>query len=451
MRGWGVGPLLLSLLPASALAAEPAASIEELLARVKDRYASESKAIAAREAEFVANKNEQKKLLAAARKALADEEAKSVRLEKAFRNNEIRLTELEETLRVRLGTMGELFGVVRQVAGDTAEQVRTSLASVDRPGRVQRLRDLAEAQSLPRIAELEHIWHTLLEEMAESGKVVRVEAEVIDEKGATGRRRVVRVGNFNAVSEDGYLQFLPEVQKLAMLARQPPDVYVGSARRLAGATSGPVRFALDPSRGAILGLLVETPTLEERLQLGGTVGYIILGLGFFALLVGLAKFVSLLLADLKIRRQQRSRIARADNPLGRILGVYEQNRGIPPEDLERKLDEVIVRESSKVDRFIWIVKVVAVSAPLLGLLGTVTGMIRTFQAITLFGTGDPKLMAGGISEALVTTMLGLVVAVPLVLVHAVLSNTSRRIVDVLDEQAAGAVARQAEREAVVDG
>ena len=80
--------------------------------------------------------------------------------------------------------------------------------------------------------------------------------------------------------------------------------------------------------------------------------------------------------------------------------------------------------------------------PLFGLLGTVTGMIRTFQSITLFGAGDPRMMAGGISEALVTTMLGLVTAIPLVLLHAALANNTKKIVDTLDEQSAGLIAQQ---------
>jgi len=90
-------------------------------------------------------------------------------------------------------------------------------------------------------------------------------------------------------------------------------------------------------------------------------------------------------------------------------------------------------------------KIIAVVAPLLGLLGTVTGMIITFQAITLFGTGDPKLMAGGISTALVTTVQGLCVAIPTVLLHTLVASRARRLNQILEEQAAGMVAVQSER------
>ena len=153
----------------------------------------------------------------------------------------------------------------------------------------------------------------------------------------------------------------------------------------------------------------------------------------------------------KVTSQQKH-LERPDttNPLGRVLNVYASNRSVDHETLELKLDEVILRESARLERFLWLVKTVSVVAPLLGLLGTVTGMIQTFQAITLFGAGDPKMMAGGISEALVTTMLGLMTAIPLVLLHATLANSTRRINDVLEEQGAGFVAMQSENTRAAD-
>ncbi|MEO1228446.1 MAG: MotA/TolQ/ExbB proton channel family protein [Myxococcota bacterium] len=452
LRSLTTGALAVSLLSFSGAAlAQDAKSLDDLLKQVKAGYSNQKAELAKREKAFRADKAQQARLLKEAQAQLAAAEKKSTELEERFQENERKLAELEETLRSRLGTMGELFGVVRQVAGDTAEQVRSSLTSADNPGREPKLRELAAAESLPNIPQLEHLWYTLQQEMTESGKVVRFQADVIDAEGNKVQREVVRVGGFNVVSEDGYLQYLPDVGAMSVLARQPPDRYLSTVDNVMSAKDGQVRFATDPSRGAILGLLVETPTIEERLALGGAVGYIILGLGAFALLVGLARFVALFLADMKMRAQLRSTQANTNNPLGRVLKVYEDNRNLNVEDLERKLDEVIVRESGRVEQFIWIVKVVAGAAPLLGLLGTVTGMIRTFQAITLFGTGDPKLMAGGISEALVTTMLGLVVAVPLVIVHAILTNSSKRLVDIIEEQAAGVVARRAESEGNAGG
>jgi biopolymer transport protein ExbB len=116
------------------------------------------------------------------------------------------------------------------------------------------------------------------------------------------------------------------------------------------------------------------------------------------------------------------------------------------ETLELKLDEAILKNTPALERFLTMIKVLAVVAPLLGLLGTVTGMINTFQAITLFGTGDPKLMANGISQALVTTMEGLWVAIPLTFLHALVASRSRSIINTLEEQAAGIVAVHAEKQ-----
>jgi biopolymer transport protein ExbB len=84
-------------------------------------------------------------------------------------------------------------------------------------------------------------------------------------------------------------------------------------------------------------------------------------------------------------------------------------------------------------------------APLMGLLGTVTGMIQTFQVITLYGAGDPKMMAGGISQALITTVLGLVVAIPMVLIHTLVGGQSRKIINIINSQSAGIVAQHSER------
>ena len=443
--------IVLAALPLFALSSAPvfaqqSKSLDDLLKRVKQGYAAERATIKKREAEFKSARDRQATLLAAAERELKAAEQLSVDLETQFQANELRLTELETTLRTRLGTMGELFGVVRQVAGDTAAQIDASLVSSQIPNRKPKVEALAQSESLPSIAELEHLWYALQQEMTESGKVARYKTMVSDTDGQRRERDVVRVGAFNVISDGNYLQYLTDVSTLATLPRQPPGRFLSSASALENSQSGFTRFALDPSRGAILGLLIEAPSVEERIALGGTIGYIVIGLGIFAFLVGVIRLVGLSLANMKIGSQLKSKEARGDNAVGRMLQVYEANKSIPAEDLERKLDEVIVRESAAFERFLWIVKVVAVAAPLMGLLGTVTGMIRTFQAITLFGTGDPKLMAGGISEALVTTMLGLVVAIPLVLFHAVLSNLSRRMVDIVEEQAAGVVARRAEAE-----
>ncbi len=229
-----------------------------------------------------------------------------------------------------------------------------------------------------------------------------------------------------------------------MLARQPARRFSSLADGLFSATSGVVPMALDPSRGNILGLLIQAPSLMERIQQGGLVGYVILLLGSLGGLVSIERLITLARASRGIQAQLGSAVPKGDNALGRILQVYESNSTVDSETLGLKLDEAILREAPILEKWQGWIKVLAAVAPLLGLLGTVVGMIRTFQAITLFGTGDPKLMAGGISQALVTTVLGLTVAIPLVLLHSLVSGRSRTLVEILEEQSAGIIARHSD-------
>ena len=434
-------------LAAPAAAQEPKfESLDQLLKAVKGGMRASNEELKKREAEFRASKNKQQALL---RKAKADRDAADKRgqaLELSFEENENRIAELEETLRSRLGTMGELFGVIRQVAGDTRGHIESSITTSQLPGRAEPLAELAESKALPSVKQLENLWYALAQEAAEAGKVMRYSSTVIKPDGNEVQQEVVRVGPFNAVAQGKYLKWDPEVQKLRELARQPPGQYLATIPDLEEATEGIVRTALDPSRGQILEMLVDTPTLRERLEFGGVIGLIIMGLGAIGLIIGLIRLMQLFLVGAKVRAQEGKDTPNANNPLGRVMKVHADNRELDTETLELKLDEAIVREQSRLERFLWAIKVVSVVAPLLGLLGTVTGMIKTFQNIVLFGTGDPKMMAGGISEALVTTMLGLIVAIPLVLVHSWVKSLSSRVMDVLAEQSTGIIAEHAEKE-----
>jgi biopolymer transport protein ExbB len=437
--------LSISLALAAPARADRPASLDDLLKRVKTGWQTESQELKQVEARFRAAKDKQRQLLSEAKAALAAEQRRGEALEKEFDLNKTKVGQLEEALKRRLGTMGELLGVIRQVAGDTISHVDGSLTTAQFPGRTKPLEPLARSKALPTIKQLQQMWYVLQHEMTESGKVVRFTAPVITVEGDQKPRSVIRIGVFNAIADGRYLHWDAEVSRLAELRRQPASRYLATAAALGAAKQGFERVAVDPSRGQVLSMLVQTPSLTERIQLGGLVGYIIIGIGIGALLLGLFRFVVLFVVDLRVRRQRAVAKASGKNPLGRILRIYETNPEVETETMELKLDEAIMRESSRLERFLWVIKIGAVVAPLLGLLGTVTGMIRTFQAITLFGTGDPKLMAGGISEALVTTMLGLCVAIPLVLLHSWLRSMSKKVVGVLEEQSAGIVARRAEQ------
>ena len=426
----------LALGPARAQQPDSAKTLDDLLDTIKRSTSGEDAALKRREAAFRANRDQRNAMLKAAEKRLADAQRRGAELERRFDDNKTRLDNLEKTLKTRLGTMAELFGVIRQVAGDTRAQVDGSFVSAQYPGRGDSLEKLATSKAMPAMKQLEHLWWVLQHEMTESGKVVRFSAPVIGKSGRHATRKVVRVGPFNAVGDGKFLRWNKEAGKLESLGRQPPLRYRETAARLENARTGVAGFAVDPSRGQLLSMLVQTPTLKERVGHGGVIGYAIIVMGALALLLGLFRLAQLGLTSLAVRRQR--------GPLRRIIQVYEQNASAGVEVLERKLDEQILEASSRLDRFLWAFKIVAVVAPLMGLLGTVTGMLRTFQAITLYGTGDPKLMAGGISEALVPTMLGLCVAIPIVLLHSWLKSISGRVSDVLEKQSAGFIAQRVE-------
>jgi len=422
-----------------------AGSLDDLLKQVKQSKAAEARANKAREAEFLKDKNRQQQLLANARVKLAAEKARGDELKLAFDENEQNLAEMEETLERRQGNLGELFGVVRQVAGDVAGILDSSLTSAQYPGRTKDLVSMSNEKKLPSIQKLEELWYEMQHEMTESGKVVTYPGKVVKVDGTEQDQEILRVGVFNVASNGKFLRFLPETNQLIELPRQPERRFTAMAEDLQNANSGLTGMAVDPSRGSILALLVQAPTMQERIQQGKEVGYIIIGLAIFGLLIAVYRMIALSFISLKVRGQLKSDETRTGNPLGRVLSVYQENKNTDVEVLERKIDEAVIREVPKLQRGLSIIKILAVTAPLLGLLGTVTGMIQTFQSITLFGTGDPKLMAGGISQALMTTVLGLMAAIPLTFLHAIVSSRSKSVVQVLEEQSAGIIARHAEK------
>ncbi len=423
-----------------------AQSLDALLKQVKQAKAEEARLNKQREAEFLKDKNRQVQLLAAAKQKLAAEKARGESLKQQFDENEQKLAEAEETLERRQGNLGELFGVVRQVAGDVAGVLDASLVSAQYPGRSKELVRMSNEKKLPSIPELEELWFQMQHEMTESGKVVKYMDSVVAVDGTENQQEVVRVGVFNAVSNGKFLRYLTETDQLIILPRQPAPRFLRMAEELQNASGGLVPMAVDPSRGAILNLLVQAPDLKERIAQGKEVGYIIIGLAAFGFLLALYRLIALGITSMKVRSQlKHADSPKKNNPLGRVLLSWFDNQDADLETLERKVDEAVVKEVPKLQRGLSILKILAVIAPLLGLLGTVTGMIQTFQSITLFGTGDPKLMAGGISQALITTVLGLMAAIPLTFLHALVSTRSKALVQVLEEQSAGIIARHAEK------
>ena len=427
---------------------EQADSVLELLELVRLEASQGTRMNRERVERFRQYREERQRMLDEVSRELAQENRRSDTLSRRFDENELELGKLEEQLQVRIGNFGELFGVVRDIAGNTFGRVYNSLISAQFPDRWEGVGEIGANDELPSLEDLRLLQLALLEEMAQSAQVVRFNAEITDPSGQKLQGEVVRVGSFVLVHDGKFLTRNSRTGALQILPRQPAGRFQNMAGDLGEATSGIVKMAVDPSRGQLLGLLIQAPNLGERLQQGGYVGYTIIGMGLIGFLIAVWRLVVLQGAGRRIRTQLRSSDPRDNNALGRILLVYDEHRSGNLDALALKLDEAIMREAPALERYQGIIKVFAAVAPLLGLLGTVVGMIITFQQLTLFGTGDPKLMAGGISQALITTVLGLIVAIPLVLLHSVVSSSSQGLVEILEEQSAGLIARKADADAV---
>ena len=454
--------------PAVDLEVVPANSLDELLQNVEDRRVVESQEHVRREARFRANRAEQQNMLDEARDERTREERRSERLETNFEENEIRIGNLQEQLDKRLGSLRELFGVLQQVAGDTRGLFEASLISVEYPNRGEWLGDLAakmgKSTQLASIDEMEELWETLQREINESGKISRFTTTVNMLDGDQVQTEVVRVGSFAIIGELGYINYDVDVGALVELGRQPEAQFANTAENLYTASPGElVPFAVDPTRGSLIALLIQKATLAEMVGTpfggfatgacylpfcdgqGAYPGSVIIMVGIIGVLLAIERLITLFIVGGKVNAQRKQPGSPTeDNPLGRVLKVYDDNKDVDVDTLDLKLGEAILTETPALTRNITIIQVISVVAPLMGLLGTVIGMIETFQSITLFGTGDPKTMASGISTALMTTVLGLCVAIPTVLLHAVVNQRSKSIIHVLEEQSQGIVAQHAE-------
>ena len=444
-----VGLAALSISVSAMAQNDRALDLDALLKQLEEGQFAQSQQNKQREQDFMQQRAEQDRMLEDARQTRNNLLAQSEKLETRFEENEFKLADLNGALDNRLGSLKELFGVLQQVAGDTKNKFYNSMISAQIPGRSdfldQMAQDMGSSSKLASIEEIERVWFEIQREMTESGKVTKFETPVVEAGGEKVAKEVVRVGPFALVSDGKYLEYNGVTGTVSELVRQPADRYMESAAELQASSGDLVEFGIDPTGGSILGLLVQAPNLQERVEQGGTVGYIILIVGAFGLLLAIERLITLTIIRTKVNKQLKSKEIKTTNPLGRVLKVRDEYPHADVEALELHLTEAILGEVPKLSRNLTIIKIISVVAPLMGLLGTVTGMINTFQAITLFGTGDPKLMAGGISTALVTTVLGLVVAIPMTLLYAMLNTRSKNIVYILQEQASGVIAERAER------
>ena len=366
----------------------------------------------------------------------------SQRLIAEFDENEKTLSELEEKLTLKLGNLGEMFGVVKQVSGQTRGEFKNSITNVDNPNRDLFLKNLAESKKLPDLSDISGLWVELLKEIRNAETIKTFTTEVLSADGDNSELEVLRIGTFSITQNGNFLKHLIDTNQVEFLPSQPSGVNKRKLKRLQGNNEGVYEVDIDPTRGAILDKLIQKKTFFQRIADGGFVGYVIILLGLGGVALASERIYVLRNTLDSIHKQEKSSDIIQDNLLGSLLKTAKENVNESLDSLELILDEKIQSITPTIEIRVKAIKLIATVAPLLGLLGTVIGMIETFQAITLFGTGDPKLMAGGISQALVTTMLGLIVAAPLLFMHSYAENYSKSIISFLEEKASGIVANK---------
>lgn len=422
-------------------------SMSDLLKKVKAGRTADSAENKKREQEFIQQKQEQERLIRETKAQIAALENEAALMEVQFNDNELVVEEKRKQRDERLGSLKELFGHLTSAAADLRVRFENSITSTQYSDRIEFLNGLIKKMNsstdLPSMEDIEQVWYEMHQEITESGNVVKYNANI----GVSGQQEVVRIGVFNMLSNGDYLEFKPETGALSILARQPKN-YQSGAADLQNSDSGFTPVGIDPtgpSGGSYLTALINTPTLIEKWHEGKLVGYIITGVAIFGILLSIWRFIILGGVAAKVKKQINADKLSDKNPLGRVLMAAEANQGADVETLELRLGEAILKERTAINKSLPLLKIISMVAPLLGLLGTVTGMIQVFQAITIFGAGDPKRMAGGISGALVTTVLGLIAAIPILLLHTFLSGKAKGVMHVLEEQSAGILAERAER------
>ena len=444
LRSVGAG-LLDALLPAAQAA--PAQGVDELLKQIRDSAQQDARIDQERELRFLRNRNDQQAQLAQAEGEEHAAQAKSDAIRGRYEANQKAMTDLKAQLQTQAGELGQSYAAVREAATQFKNEIAESYVSAQYPERLKLLDTLADPNTLPSPKQLEDFWFTLQQEMTENGKVARFDAEVIGKDGQPSRMQVTHVGPFIAFADGRYLVVQPGA-RLQVAERQNFDT--GLARSFESASSGWGPLPIDPTYGTLLKLAAERPSLFERINQGGIVGYIIILVGCIGAALALFQLAYLFAVGGKISRQlQNINAPSSDNPLGRVLSCLKDDTAThDPEVLETRISEAVLRETPKLERFQPFLRMVVAAGPLLGLLGTVTGMIITFQVITEIGAGDPKVMAGGISQAMISTVLGLIIAIPILFINSVLAARSRILVQILDEQSAGMLAARLEQQHV---
>ena len=415
---------------------------DDLLKKAKESSLTQSKEDKLREKRFMEDLKNQQAALDLLKKQIQEEELLSNTLREGIDAREEELVLLDAKLKEANSELGELFGTVKQISTDLSVKVNTSLVSLEYPQRREFLKNILNQRTLPNIEQLEEIWRIMLQEIIEAGNIRKFSTKVLS-NASFEYQDVIRIGNFNIISKNAFLQYDSFNSVLIEPISQPNFAILSVLNRYFNSTNEISELIVDPTKGSLIEMISYKPTVQERIRQGGVIGYIIIVIGIVGILFAFFKYIWLFVISIKVKRQLKNLDTKiSNNPLGRIINIYNDNKNLDATDLEYRIDEALYKETPTLQGGFSMIKLFAAASPLLGLLGTVTGMILTFQSITMFGTSDPKLMAGGISQALVTTMLGLSVAIPLLFAHTVLNSKAKKIINILEQQSLSLIAKR---------
>jgi biopolymer transport protein ExbB len=374
-------------------------------------------------------------------------------LEGQYKPLEEKEKQLSEQLAEMESMVRELVGVIRVTAKDIGALIDQNLQSALGPQQDAFLKDITEQSRFPAMEDIHGMVNLLLDEIRISGEVGLQRDMIVDRAGAPIEAQILTLGNFTAAyrtdKEVGFLNYSPTCRKLFALSRMPTGRMQKQIARYMDGQSDAV--PMDISRGGALRQLTHELSLWEQIPKGGIIVWPILIILALAIAIVIERVIFLLrkrfdsdrfihlINGLAMSRKwdecRKICTNHGAKPVARVvaagLDCYRSGR----EEMENALQEAILKEVPSMERFLSTLGMLAAIAPLLGLLGTVTGMIDTFYVITQHGTGDPRMMSGGISEALVTTMLGLSVAIPIMVAHTLLNRAVDNHIGQMEEKA----------------
>ncbi|HET8551321.1 MAG TPA: MotA/TolQ/ExbB proton channel family protein [Gammaproteobacteria bacterium] len=459
------GIILAAFVAASAFAeAAPATtnanSLDQLLNQVQSISQQEQAQMNQARAQFAAASPEQQKaMMKQAQAALDQAKAAASQASDQYSANEMQIGKMEDQINAeaQAADLSGVFSTAQKDADNLATTLQNALTNTQfsppagETGRLAFLQGLANSNGTPTLDDLQRLWYIIQHEMTAQGQVVSYQAPVVQANNKSVVSKVIRVGPFTASSEGRFLQYLPDLNILSVLPRKLPSNFRSILASFQNAHQGYARAVIDPSgSGALIGLYINRPTWLQRIQLGQGVGYVIIAVGIIGALLFFFQIFRLIAARIAVNKQLKDLgNPRNDNPLGRVLLAFKGDPDRIEEEAdiaELRITEQVLREEPRLERFQSYLRLAVAAGPLLGLIGTVVGMIETFQTITDTGSADPRLMATGIGHAMIATVLGLGVAIPLLFGNALLKSLSDSIVQILDKQSSGMLAERIEQQ-----